>query len=82
MNQGLKANLPERPADVTSVRLLHVGQADGFDQFRDPDESRPMSTGISRHRQRLVKLAVTREAERLVEMQHHVVVGADVEFTG
>ena len=34
---------------------------------------------ISGHRQRLVELAVTREAERLVQMQRGVVVGADVE---
>lgn len=34
---------------------------------------------ISGHCQRLVERAVTREAERLVQMERRVVVGADVE---
>jgi hypothetical protein len=26
---------------MANVRRLHIGQTDGFDQFRDPNQSRP-----------------------------------------
>jgi hypothetical protein len=36
-----QADLPELAADLADVRLFDIGQADGFDQLRNPDQPRP-----------------------------------------
>jgi hypothetical protein len=40
---ALQAVLPELAADAPDVRLFDVGQADGFDQLRNPNQPRRMS---------------------------------------
>ena len=77
---GFSLDASLSPGSYTLSIYARSTETGTFRQWKTvADNGAMIETVISGHRQRLVELAVAREAERLVEMQRRVVVGADVE---